>query len=831
MSFRLIIRCFFLFIVSVLLGSGVHAESSLSPLKPVSEIIKYSPTDYPIMSYDGRLFFSQYDNSGNNFDIIAFDMADQSSEYILRGVYGGRFVAQNNEFLVVSEKGRFANPLIVIDRRKGKRVKQIKLNSDISWATIEGNRLIAIQGAWLGSGYARKAQALIFDLPSLRIIKSVEIVGGNDVQVWNGKILSLGYELAAYDYEFNEVFRITLPERKKGGGVSCAATWPLRVYEDKAIIVANCGEILIFDLPTLKLERVIPSYAHFYTVAILNGLIFTVPTSEPRQKDSAHVYDIYTGKELAVLPINATDLFVKGNRLLAVERQFAKPSRMTLYSVDTSVIRSGQWRIEQVLEMCHRASTLLAESGDLYGAIELCKSAGIEGLVDEAKNAKCILAAVRQYAFWLSKTLDRSRDAVTILEQLLQIAPDEVVKRALAEAQLKNRVFQGMGLGTLTQEEKNTDFAHVLEDRSRLKQAETRDIEFGAFSNLFHFSAERIYIGRYDCRRCPYKGASIGVLDRTTFKEVATIPIAPGDEEYEDNLESIASDGDRLYATIGYRYEQAGRPNFVVIDKASLKILRKAHVDIPPSVFNVGGHLVACSCSFTADQTCKILDPDTLRATDAPGKTCAPNGGIHDSELASFGRDRNGAKSFVAVTKDYLVARTSPPKGNTYDLYPRKTVAKPLAIKLNIGDSLDWPISIDGNSIVIVTKGTRYSQLVKLITLPSGVTQTLFGIPTSRLRIPQLLLHDKTLFVGIGRDLMIFDIKENRVKRFIKDLIPGGFKNNGNGLDMNRIDRLLLDRGRLIAITFCGENCQIVPVADLLANSNQTLEETKDYAE
>lgn len=790
-------------------------EPATAPLTTVATITSFSPADYPIAPYGSRLMFSQFDKSGNNFDIVAFDIADQSFDYVVRGRPGARFLAQSERYLVFSEKGQLTNLVQVIERRSGKRVGQIKLNLGISWAKIEGERLIAVQGASLGSGYATKASALVFELPTLKIVKSVEIVGGNDTQSWEGKILSLGYDLAAYDDDLNEVFKISLPPRKREDRVSCAATWPLRVYKDKAVIVANCGEILIYDLPTRRLERTIPSYAHFYAVAILDGLIFTAPTSEPRQKDSARVYDLNTGRELAVLPINGTDLFAKGTRLLVVQREFAKPSPMTLYSVNTAALRDGQWRNAEVATQCQQAASL-ADSGDLYGAIRLCESAGVEGLVDELKSSPRILAVVRQYALWLTKTFDRSGDAAVVLEQVRKIAPGLEIDRALAEVRLKSRVLEGKDPGPRTEEEQQTTFGRTLAAGQRPIHAESRNIDFGAFSNIFLFSGDRVYVGRYGCRRCSESGASIAVLDRGTLEQVADIPIAPDDNEYQDAIRSIAADGNRIYATVEYRYEQAGRPNFVVIDKGSLEILKKAHVGAPSSLIVENGRLLACGCSFTGDQSCVALDPMTTRTASESTATCAPADGMNDKAVAHVQNTPRAQDRFVALTKDYLVGRPPYPKDAPYIAYPRLG-GQPITMQTTAGASLDWPVSISGNSILI-TEATRNAQIIKLVSVPSGMTQTLIGLPVSRLRSPVLLLRDQTLFIGLGHDLMLFDVKQFVLRQYIRNFIPAPFQDNGNGLDKNVIGRLMIDRGRLIALTFYGENSRIVSLSDLAAN-------------
>jgi hypothetical protein len=793
--------------------SGVYAESASPPLVTIAKITGFRPTDFPITVYDERLFFSQYDKSGNNFDVIAFDIANQSSEYVLRGHAGGRFIAQNDKYLIVNEKGRFANPFIVIDKASGKQIKQIKLQLPISWARIENNRLIVIQG--VSDGYSSKAPALIFELPSLKLIKSIEIIGGNDVQLWNGKILSLGYNLVAYDYNFNEIFKISLPERKTGEGVSCAATLPLRVYKDKAVVITNCGEILIYDLPTRRLEHTIPAYAHFYTVAIMDGLIITAPISEPKQINSAHVYDLYSGKELAVLPINATDLFVKGNRLLAVESEFAKPSFMTLYSVNVAVLRNRNWRIERVLNECQKAKKLLLDdSNNLYSAIDLCKSAGIEGLIDDVKNSDAVFPLVKQYALWLNKTFDKSLDAIPILEKLQKISVDLEIKRALIEARLKVKVLNGDDVAGLTSEEQQTEFARVLEIGKQPTHAQTKNIEYGVFSNLFHFADNRIYVGRYGSRGNTGGGASIGVIDRDTFAQIASIPIAPDNADYQDAIASITSDKKRIYVSVEYRYPQTNRPNFFIIDKTSLKILKKTHVKTFPTLIHENGRLMACDCFPTYAQSCQILNPVTLKTRDAPNKICITTGGNNNNAVAYIQSNQSGNR-FIALTDDYLVAHNYVPKNAPYLFYPRATNSKPISVQLSFDHPLNRLISVSGNSLLI-SEGSHKGRLLKIVSLPTGATKTLFGLQTSHSRNLIPLLYNQILFVGFGHDLIIFDTKNNRLKRYIKNFIPAGFKDNGNGLDTNRIDRLMIDRNRLIAITFYGENSQIVPLSDFI---------------
>lgn len=330
---HLIIRVCVLAILAISFSNRAQADYLLNP---VAEFKEFSPIDFPIVEVNEHVYFSQYGKSGNNFDVVTLNLENQKAETIVKEYPRGRFIAQSDKYFVISQEGRFAESLVVIDLESRKPITQKSLKGrGRSWAEIQANRLTLIQGnPNAGGGNAYETSALIFELPTLRLLKSTKILGGNIVKAWNGKILSLGYQqLVVYDEELNELFKIPMPPTKIVGNTSCKTAGPIYTYQEKAVIIGNCGEILVYDLPSRQHQHTIPSYANLSAVTVVNGLIFTAPISETHPTESVHVHDLISGKLLAVLPINATDLFAIGNRLLTVQRTFLGPSRMALYSV------------------------------------------------------------------------------------------------------------------------------------------------------------------------------------------------------------------------------------------------------------------------------------------------------------------------------------------------------------------------------------------------------------------------------------------------------------------------------------------------------------------
>lgn len=796
-------------------ASAPQSEGS-SPLREVSSALDYRPTEFRIIQRDERIIFSQYDQSGNNLDIVSLGVADLSRDYVLRGRHGAQFIAQNDKYLVVSEKGQVANPLVVIDRATGERLKQIKLQQGISWARIEGNRLLAIQGASLSGGYLGTANALILELPSLRVIRSLEIFGGNDALVWNGQILSLGYNLYFYDFEFNLKSDIVFPKRRAGKGVSCAATTHLRLYRDKATVVTDCGDIWVMDLPSRKIERVIPSYAHFYAVAIMDGLIFTAPTSEPRLMNQARVFDLYSGKELAILPINATDLFVAGNRLLAVEREFAKPSLITLYAVDGAALRGGQWRMKKALRDCGAADRLEA-AGDLYGAIAVCREAGMESMLEEARGTHAVRDMLRRHALRLVRSLDGARDAIGLLEALQIIAPNAQQQSALVEARLKAGVLDGEKVSALTPEEQATPFGRSLEISPRSQRGQSRDIDFGAFSNLFHFSGKHLYVGRYGSRGGGAGGSGVGVFDRATLEELDSIPIAMDDQ---DSVESLTTDARYLYVGVAHQGQtdstEADGANLFVIDRKTTKLVRSLFVAAPSSLHLSDGELLACACPVDSGNGCYALNPVTGKTAARPRLTCMAKPLGRDTMVVRLPESSQPPLNVVAATRDYLVTGGNYGRKPSYQVYPRSGPGQPVPLTsdgLRPG-ALDRLLAVSDN-MLLVGELLRHGLNIKRLDLPSGTVHTLAAVPTAPSRMAVPLVHERTLLIGLGRDLLLIDLRNGQLRRYLKDFIASDFRDNGHGLDRHRIDRLMIDNGRLIALSFYGDNSRIVPLSDL----------------
>lgn len=777
---------------------------------------------------DGDLVYSHYDDNGNTRSIVQFDFTNGHWANLVSGMADPTLIAQDRRYVVFHTPHSASFPIEVISRKTGARLGGIRLAKPVQGAFIQGDRLVLFQGQTRPYGFQQSIA--ILELPSLKLVREATLpgfylVGIRGDHVYTAYSANGQRDMMVFDRQLNQLGRIAIPAPLQKLNMNCQPS----IEEDGAdrgVLVANCGEMHIVDLKSFSILHSIPRYALFYSMALHDRLIFTAAADQstgaedgPSVQGGIVVFDMDTGKQVAHFPIAALTIAIKENVLLTTGKPVWTPKAaswpMETYLISTAAIRRGEWQMARVVQQCRKAEAKLAATKDLYGAIGMCKDAGIEAYAEGASIPQAILPALRQYGFWLSQTLDRGNDAARVLEKVQAANPAPAVTLALNEARLKAKIIGSETPLTLTEAERQTDFGQVLETGDQVTKAVTKTIEFGAFSNLFYFSGDRLYVGRYGCHTTSCEGgATIGVFDRATLDELGSVEIAPDDEEYQDNIESLVADKGHIYTSVGYRYEQAGRPNFFVIDSKTLKITRRGQAPSAGTLRFDAEKLLLCGCHFTERQQCAIVDPATLNLTTAPDKTCVQNEPDNNTVVTLNGDDAN--KSFVAVTRDYLVAHNDFATGS-YVLYPRAG-GNSLPVAQEVGKALEWPATVEGNDIVIrqTTMGQAPGQLLKLVSLPSGTVQPLIGLPTSSSRFPVPMLHDHILYIGYGRDLLIYDLENRRLRRYIKDFIQMGFKDNGFGLDANRIDRLIVDQGRLIALTFYGANSRIVPLSGLL---------------
>jgi hypothetical protein len=744
----------------------------------------------PVRTDAGRVVFSHYDQTGNSYNVVALTISDGGSRNLVERVPGGQFVAEDARYLVYSSQGSNANPLVVFDKRANKRVSTVRLRNAISWGHVHGNRLILVQG---GIARSTTATALVYRLPELTLEHSAEIIGGNETALWGDRIVSVGYQLGIYDLSLREIAVVDIPRPDANINANCGGG-PLVVAGDKAVVGANCARLAVVDLPGARIERFIPMASLFQSFAVSEGLIFAVDPGG--RAPDVRVIELSTGRELARIGIDASFLVMEGKSLLAMKRKdFSTPVRFTSYEVDLDLVRSEAARMARATSGCGNAERVLAQQGDLHAALDACERAGIKSYVDEASIHPDMRHALETYALWLTLSLSRYSEGAAIYERL---HPDTRGGRFDSQRSMAKRKALYLELPS-----KDSPPSSAPEPKGVARVP----VDFGAFNGMIKFEGDRIYIARWACGESADPGVTLDVLERQTFQRITSVPIAPCDDTQQDSITAIGFVPGYIVLGLGYRYEEADRPTVAVDDTRSLEVVNRRF--IRQEVASLGrwqSRLLACSRS--SGQPHLRFDASSARlvpASEDEARACANGDPVQIGPMESSVPASDAAP--VAQTARYRVFAAARGAPSTF-----RIVQKPGAAKRDIRlpeRQYTEVLAVPGRDALLLRYASGERTRFAYFDIDRQTDVVLFELGRSG----ATSIWGQYFFVTLGRDLLVYDLERRVVVSYERDLIREGFVSNCCGVDRNRIDRLIVDEDRLLALTFDGFNSRVIDLA------------------
>jgi hypothetical protein len=462
----------------------------------------------------------------------------------------------------------------------------------------------------------------------------------------------------------------------------------------------------------------------------------------------SRVFDLASGEVLGVLPVNAFRVVASGNILAALD------------DVDLAST-NGRARILSVNALAYLDHGRRAQQIE-----ERCDRSKLSGAVPDiyAFLDDCDAAGVRSvargswtnesredlkaYVLALARTFDLYDQAVPLLARLREGDTNPALISAADDANFKLRRFGRDEVGLSPPKEGGMSTVQGIGVPAPISEA--TPIYFGAFPDQIFVYRDRIYVGRWDCYDSD-AGVSLTVLDRHTLRQLGDVALMACDNEYQDTVSSISAVGDHLDVSLQARYQDVKRINHYVIDVCSLGIESATHVDAQPED----------SVGTTADT-------------------------LHWHVTRHFGT------SVDSFSLDVAPLGVGSPVGH-----------------LKTEHAIGWS-SIEGRDNLLLEQLTQDGFLrLTNVDLPSGERHTLIGLRASD---PRYAVDTQNLYLGFGRSLVVVGLDDARLKAWISDFIPGGIKDNHHSVDNARIDRLLLDQGRLIALTADGVNSRTIAV-------------------
>ncbi len=782
----------FLYLVMSLIPLSAAANTPIPPAGGIQVIksLEFKGLDGPVRLQNGLVVFSHYEESSGAHNAVLLNPGDGGFQKVVADIPGARFIAEDSRYLVYSSRGNAATPLTLQDKHSGKPVASTNLNKSIQWGHIAGDRLIVVQSGGSHMQNAR-ATALIYSLPALKLEKTVEITGGNETVLWGDKILSIGFSLGIYDLNLRTIALVDMPAPDPGGRGGCGGG-PLRIIGDKAVVGANCGQLVVVDLPAARVERIIRADSAVQSFDVANGLIFTVSPADKQRE--VRVLELASGLELARLPIDADFVAVQGNHLLGMKKgeRFGAPVQFTLYEVDLESITSETARIARIKAACGAAEHSLTQGGDLYTAIEACENSGIRSFVNGPRIAPELVNLIGNYAVWLTRTLTRYNEGIALLERVGSEQPSERFAVELAAGKRKAGYLDPAGK-TAAAGAAPAGVTSVA-------------VNFGGFSDLISFAGEHVYIPRWLCAGKPSgypDGVALDVLERGTFRAVKRITVADCDHAQQDYISTMIHMPGYVVLGITYKFPQPGRPTVVVIDEKSLAVTAKGTLnDDVARLRQWKGKLLACVAPGEASLR---FDPQTARLVPAARdevEACTRGNTLALGEQAVS----MNLEMPVAETKRFRVQRLPAAPESMYRITRLKDGQTSPGMRSR--PYLDILPVREQDALVLGFPNGAFRRFV-LFDLATQSESVLFELNPAG-RIVAATVWDKFLFVALGHDLLVYDLKGRMVVKYDQGLIAE-----------TGVRRLLVDQNRLLLGTD-GESARVIDLSAYLVRLPKT---------
>jgi len=755
-------------------GNAATPLTKITTLESLVPVGQGYPED--IRQIDGDLVYSHYDKSGNEKDIVNFDFTSGRCFNWVEGKRDPKLIAQDSRYIVFHTPHSASFPIEVISRKTGASLSKVKLKSSVQQAFIDGDHLVLFQAS-PAPPYGYRQNIAILELPSLKLIQKTSIPGGTLISLHGNRIYTAysanaAMDLMVYDHQFKELGRMKLPQPIEKVNFGCQPQIEQN-EDDRALLIANCGEMHVLDLKSFSVERSMPRHSLFYSVALYKGLIFT--TTE--KQNGIIIFDMNSAAEIARFPIPASYLFIKGDVLLAAEAPVnrLKDSSwpMQAYRINADIIRSGDWKNQSIINACSQASQAIQNGGDIYEAVRVCENSGINSVINSGNVPADVLPHAVNYATWLSQTLHRYDESLTIFDKLRKQGAN-VNSMAVNEAIIKKQLFDpAIDLKTLDTNSSGT-FAKAL--KLGLNQKPTKTIQLPKLEGQLHFIDKNIYAPRWGCGSNPDGGGvGIEVYNRDTFDHITSLKVYECDDEQQDNIEAISADQSKLYVRTGFRYPDETRTNYFVFDKSSWKAVAK-------KVF-----------SSSTDAFPQIATEKKYPAQDS-------------------GQEDDITTKSYRVHHEYMTSSTP---GSTKYIFNKHNLGTNLSDNtpsfVMQGTSSSTPLAIPNKDEVIFIGNPDDVRRLSLIRFDPVTSQSVtFAIlPT----ITAWAIDDKNFYVSNGVDIMIFDLSSFA----LKSVMPRILWNDGNEIrpvsgtlaatilsNERRITNIYIDQGRMIVRSLYG---------------------------
>jgi len=334
-------------------------------------------------------------------------------------------------------------------------------------------------------------------------------------------------------------------------------------------------------------------------------------------------------------------------------------------------------------------------------------------------------------------------------------------------------------------------------------------VNFQPGIDKLHWAGDRLFVARWRCGAAGSHGVGISAHDRDTLVQQAEVTLAQCDDGDDGNVVSMAADERHLYVAMeltGPRPREV-RTDLYVLDRTTLAVVDAGSFEEHLGLIGFhDGSLLGCPCwPFGGDTPCRRIETQPLASAPDERHQCV---GSADGMVPLIGARRGtgpvsmalGFDGQISHTRSFIASSAHPggnPSALVLTITPRHGTASDRSIRIERGSL--WLGSEDGDRLIVLQMHGQTQRLLA-IDARDGRQRTLGAWRYRQGEVPALALDGRHAYVGIGRDLHVIALDSGRLHAVQREFIqkPSTEQATAHG---SSIERLLVDRGRLVALT------------------------------
>lgn len=759
-------------------------------------------TDPSLQVVDRSVVFMDHDRKARKSTLMMLDLATRRPVVLQDGLPVSILLAATPKY-VVWQSSEFDRQLHLLDRSSGRQATLCCFGRGDVFVDGDSLRLVERTNAGLS--------VTTIDLRRQDERKVAVLKERGYPLSWNGQLLVLGRELHVFDRNLVLQNTIGLPKPRARSNLSCQIGSAV-IRQDRLVYVSNCGQINIFDLSKMRLQQTMPYFSESlsYHLAIADGLVFVAPNSG---SDNVAVFGLDDGRALATLPISADALFAADGQLIVMAGNADNQPDLRIYDYAAATFRDDRRAIDEIVQRCREAEKKLAAGAAVQEALDHVESGTVAPLqyALERQDARDHLRpnelwAATFYARLLARTVDRIAEGVSLLELLHDLVPADRKIAAYAVAARARMTSDGLDV---TPNHGDSVLSRLLLPGTGAQELTIGDGTPGYFLNLTIID-QQIYATQNSVGAGIACG-TIAIYGRRAFDLRRLVPVVGCDDEFQDEITGVAVLNGRLYAAIQYRYEQSGRPDLIALDPEDGSVgKREQRLGGISQLVAVPGGLIACAPMGQ----CRLFDPlEQKGSVEANPTFCRDAGAGFPPTLAA--QDIVTAQKWGGISNcdsRHVAYQAKKGEGTSLTFYalsdPQHSIASV--------DASQWPnVTLMSDRALIVDASIGLTRF-RSINLDDGSVRSELSLARDADVNVSWAIDGELLFVGRGRDLILYDMKRGFIMGNWKNLISASTNDHGNRR-YHYIASLVLDapNDRLIVQTVDGHFSRLLPLSAL----------------